>query len=226
MSGNEIDVAVLGGLAASHRTEQPHLTRPSRDQRAASPADSQHRRNSPTRTPGSASVTATKPTLPAAPLPQAASSKHPPRGPGGRTRSSTTLGPGRHVVAAQSDLSRPDEDVVLMRLPPQIGLLSTLPPPASRSKLTSSASDDRPLPQAALRPGRCRSHRRRPAPPQRLRPRRHDEKPPRGASRADVARPTEPNGACARPGASCAWPRCAIISPVMGAADRRAGRSQ
>ena len=51
-SGGGIAVAVFGGLAASRRPEQPHLTRPGRDRRAAGPAGSRRRRNSPDPGPG------------------------------------------------------------------------------------------------------------------------------------------------------------------------------
>jgi len=51
-SGGGIAVAVFGGLAASRRPEQPHLTRPSRDRRAPGPASSRRRRNSPDPGPG------------------------------------------------------------------------------------------------------------------------------------------------------------------------------
>ena len=44
-AGGEIDVTVLSGLAASHRAERPHLTRPG--QRINGPASNQCRRNRP-----------------------------------------------------------------------------------------------------------------------------------------------------------------------------------
>lgn len=47
VNGDEIDVAVLGGLAASHQAEQPHLTHPGPGQPVAGPAGSRRRRNRP-----------------------------------------------------------------------------------------------------------------------------------------------------------------------------------